>query len=355
MKKRFYELDAIRGIAIMLVLLSHYTWAFDYHFNTLSEHKFHFFYGDFGVQIFFIISGFVIFMSLQNITQIKQFIIARFSRLYPTYWICMFLTILIIFFFPVPTLGNYTLKEVILNTTMIQGLLKTRHIDQVYWSLGVELIFYFIMGLLFYFKQLKHIIIYCFFWLIICLTVYNFQLPFVKYFKVLLITEHAPLFISGIMFHQIKYGKSNYFTHIIIIMSLMIYLINIKPDAIVPNPFEFKLIPRILVISAYLIFYYISYAKIKILENKILLFIGKISYPLYLLHNVIGYSIIYRAKMIYNNQFFYVMLATLISILLAYFVSSNFEIPISKKVKNKLTILFSYYRTKNKPEKIFVK
>jgi peptidoglycan/LPS O-acetylase OafA/YrhL len=80
---RFLELDALRGIAVFLVLLSHYTWAYDYHFQSLSEHSFHFSHGEFGVQVFFMISGFVIFMTIEKTQSIKDFIISRFSRLYP--------------------------------------------------------------------------------------------------------------------------------------------------------------------------------------------------------------------------------------------------------------------------------
>ena len=104
--RRFAELDSLRGIAALLVMLSHYTWAYDYHFGTLGDHFFQFPYGDFGVQVFFIISGFVIFMSLEKAKSIKEFIIGRFTRLYPTYWFCMVLTLVVIILFPVPTLGD---------------------------------------------------------------------------------------------------------------------------------------------------------------------------------------------------------------------------------------------------------
>lgn len=90
MKNRFTELDALRGIAVMLVLISHYTWAYDlnsgdYHFEILEDHKFHFLYGAFGVQIFFVISGFVIFMTLEHTKSAAHFAVNRFARLYPTY------------------------------------------------------------------------------------------------------------------------------------------------------------------------------------------------------------------------------------------------------------------------------
>ena len=65
-----------------------------------------------------------------------------------------------------------------------------------------------------------------------------------------------------------------------------------------------------------------------------------LSYPLYLLHNVIGYSIIFRLKEIYDNQLFYVIVTTIFSILLAYYVTKNIERP-TKNLKLFLTRIMS--------------
>jgi peptidoglycan/LPS O-acetylase OafA/YrhL len=81
-------------------------------------HSFHFLYGDLGVEIFFVISGCVVFMTLKRVQTTKEFIISRFARLFPAYWLCLIITALIIFFFPIPTLGNYTSKEILVNLTM---------------------------------------------------------------------------------------------------------------------------------------------------------------------------------------------------------------------------------------------
>ena len=198
--ERFVELDALRGIAVMLVLLSHYTWAYDYHFKILDEHVFHFPYGDFGVQVFFMISGFVIFMTIEKVDNVKHFAINRFARLYPTYWISIFITLAFIVVFPVPTLGNYELLDILKNFTMLQGFLKAQHIDQVYWSLQVELLFYFIIAIIFYTKQLHRIEFYSILWLFITVVTLLFDFPFEKYLRVLAILDYAPLFIAGMMF-----------------------------------------------------------------------------------------------------------------------------------------------------------
>src|ERR1044072_9360250 len=82
---RIKELDALRGIAALMVVFFHYTfWR--------PQAKLGFNLGTTGVDLFFMISGFVIFMSLLHINQSKEFVINRISRLYPGYWACVTFT-----------------------------------------------------------------------------------------------------------------------------------------------------------------------------------------------------------------------------------------------------------------------
>lgn len=331
--QRFSELDSLRGIACLLVLISHYTWAYNHYFNTLDNQIFYFRYGDFGVQIFFILSGFVIFMTLNKVKSIKEFAVARFARLYPTYWAAMFFTITILFFFPVPGLGNYNLILILKNITMLQAFLRTEHIDQVYWSLCVEIVFYIIMGTLFYFKQLnnKYVSIA---WLSLTLIVFMPDFYLKKFIVVIFILKNAPLFIAGIMFYKVKIGTAKLANHLIIILSfilygLMFYKERIKADSDYNSDFT----PLFLLIVAFVLFYVLIYFSLKSLNNKILLFFGTISYPLYLVHNVIGYSIIYRVKMVTKNQLIQFIVPTIISIILAYIITFFIEKPSIKVLK----------------------
>lgn len=334
--QRFVELDALRGIAVILVLLSHYTWAYDYHFKILNEHIFHFPYGGFGVQIFFMISGFVIFMTIEKVDSVKHFAINRFTRLYPTYWISIMITLTVITIFPVPTLGHYNWVDVLKNFTMFQGFLKAPHVDQVYWSLQVELLFYIIIAIIYYTKQLNRIEFYSLLWLFMVIVTLLFDFLFEKYLRVLAILDHAPLFIAGMMFYKVKLKKSYYLNHIIIGLSLVIFLFSLYFQLIDRGEIGISIVPFLLIICAFLIFYLLIYFDVPFLRNKYLLFLGFISYPLYLLHNVIGYSLIYRLKMIYDNQFFYVVVTTLLTIFFAYIMTKFMEQP-SKWLKKTLT------------------
>ena len=95
---RIAELDALRGIAVLSVILYHYTSRYNDLYQHKSTYLLNFTLGRLGVQLFFIISGFVIFMTLERCSNIKQFIIKRMSRLYPAYIVSVTLTFTIVSF-----------------------------------------------------------------------------------------------------------------------------------------------------------------------------------------------------------------------------------------------------------------
>lgn len=89
---RLAEVDALRGIAAMSVVLFHYTTRFTELFAPPYSPTISFQNGHYGVNLFFIISGFVIFMTLERTSKPMDFVISRFSRLFPAYWFAIFLT-----------------------------------------------------------------------------------------------------------------------------------------------------------------------------------------------------------------------------------------------------------------------
>jgi peptidoglycan/LPS O-acetylase OafA/YrhL len=47
------------------------------------------------VNLFFIVSGYVIFMTLHRTREPMDFVVSRFSRLFPAYWAAVVLTFLV--------------------------------------------------------------------------------------------------------------------------------------------------------------------------------------------------------------------------------------------------------------------
>lgn len=98
--------------------------------------------GDLGVQLFFIISGFVILLSSYGRSP-ARFIGSRVGRLYPAYWVAV-LAAAVLLFVLWPELGaRRSPAEILPNLTMLQGGIQgVGHLDAVYWTLWVELKFY---------------------------------------------------------------------------------------------------------------------------------------------------------------------------------------------------------------------
>jgi peptidoglycan/LPS O-acetylase OafA/YrhL len=163
---RILELESLRGIAALSVLYYHYTYFFrpymKYEFSSTWDFK----YGHHGVELFFMISGFVIFMSLDRVNNVKEFLHKRFVRLYPTYWICLLITLVVLFFNNTHEF-NFTINEKALNILMFQGLFNIKNVDGSYWTLLPELLFYVSMIVLWKFKLTKKIVLVSVVWLIL--------------------------------------------------------------------------------------------------------------------------------------------------------------------------------------------
>lgn len=327
-KERYPELDALRGLSVISVILFHYTFAYDNYFKSFSISRFYFTYGSLAVHLFFIISGFVIFMTLERSKAKMDFVVSRFSRLYPVYWGCMLLTLGAIYLLPIPGIHNFTFREILINMTMLQEFMKTPSIDDVYWTLKIELLFYMIMYFIYVIRKLNHINYISYLWLAIS-TLSSFGLiPFKKYLDLFFILEYAPLFVAGINFYILKKNRGNLFNHLTIGYSLLI-----ESKWLYAHP-ERGLSAVLIIICVYLLFYLFLYDRLSFLNHRVLVFLGGISYSLYLIHNVIGFSIIYRVRTFTDIQLLYLIVPFIISILLATLMTKFIEKPSISFIRN---------------------
>jgi peptidoglycan/LPS O-acetylase OafA/YrhL len=332
---RYQELDSLRGIAAFGVMLFHYSFDY-YNYNRLPNNvntgHFAFKYGYLGVHLFFMISGFVIFMTLEKTKTIKDFIVSRFSRLFPTYWVAISVTLILTWIIAAPFhIGAYTFSQILVNYTMLQSFFRIQHIDISYWTLAVELKFYILLGLVFQFKWLKNIFWICLVWLFASAFVAVVKFPFVEAFKFLFILSHAPLFIAGIGFYTLKIAPDKQQvlkSHILILASLAV-------EMLILYQIRYISVVYYCVFMFFVVFYLFVYGKLKFLQNRILLFLGAISYPFYLLHQNIGFAIIYRLKMVIDNDLFYIPVTITIVIFLAWLISKYVEKPALKYIRGK--------------------
>ena len=275
---RFEGLDILRGLAAIYVVLSHYT---SFCLRELGDTPFYIprETGDYAVWLFFIISGFVIYFSIERSKTWRDFAVSRLTRLYPMYWITLTIVLVAsIYLFAKERMwwGGY-----LVNMTMFQEFFGFENFDNVYWSLTVELAFYLIVGLLFKAGWIQRIGMIATAWLLLAWigTLLGPTLDGTarmilhRYF----IIAYVPFFLMGIMLYLIqKRGISGQRVLIIIASFATIGLIHGWGDLAIS-----------LALFAAAAF---SISRLgRFLVSPVLLWLGAISYALYLIHRNLGY------------------------------------------------------------------
>ena len=139
--ERIVELDSLRGVAALMVVCFHYTTRFDARFGSGHESVVSVPWGRYGVDLFFVVSGYVITSSVTRSPKPSGFAINRVARLYPAYVVAVLVSAVTITVFSLGVAAP-TVPEVLVNLTMFQAFFGVSHIDGVYWTLAVELVFY---------------------------------------------------------------------------------------------------------------------------------------------------------------------------------------------------------------------
>lgn len=155
----------LRGVAALLIVITHYfgvyfgapqvvaalTFSPDLHFvapSWVAYWDFPFFKGPFGVAVFFLISGFVIPFSLRHNTA-GSFLLARAWRIYPTYIASLALGMLAAYaaarHWGQPFGANG--RDLLLNALLVHNLAAAPSLDAINWTLAIELKFYLLAAL----------------------------------------------------------------------------------------------------------------------------------------------------------------------------------------------------------------
>ena len=347
---RFKHVDSLRGIAALLVIWLHVSesfiklpgskstliYDFSWYINT----------GRIGVVIFFAISGFVL---LNSIKSTKSFLVKRFFRLYPVFWVSIIFGILVL----QDQIPAYS--TILANISMMPLMFDKGVIIGVYWTLESELIFYFIGLILFIFGISRNPI-----------AVFLLSLFFVLVFVVVLLTNFtAPnhtglnvmpyhlslMFWGGLYRHfydnpnsRIVVFKLNIATKLLMVV-LTLILFSIPLASLIKGIYltEFKSIQfglaNIIGISLFIILTH--YIKIK---NRLMVWLGTISYSMYLFHPIVFSAVLvgfnrFTASYLYQMSLgIYLFLNVLLTIIFSSIIYILVEKPCMKlaaKITNK--------------------
>jgi peptidoglycan/LPS O-acetylase OafA/YrhL len=276
--KRISFLDGLRGVAILMVILFHayVRWPKLVLYGNKYSGIVFFKYGWLGVDLFFIISGFVILMTLEKTNSFFQFIYHRWLRLFPA----MLIVSILVFatarvFFPERPAGIPVLRDLLPGLIFISNdnLARIFHspmgvLDGVYWSLFVEAKFYVIFGIIFFTFGVNAAIA-SLIGLFVCSML---NVHFISIFS----PEFMGWFASGAMYYLYFKSRGKKYLWMGILMALASALFLPKGNA------DAHLAAAIM--SLFFMLVIINERLQSLIGSKFLLFLGFISYPLYLIH-----------------------------------------------------------------------
>ena len=344
-QKRFYEIDLLRFIAALSVVIFHYGFR-GYATDDMTVMPYLSLaplakYGYLGVQAFFMISGFVILVSASS-GGARRFIVSRTVRLYPAFWVCCSVTF-IVTIIAGGERYSASLHQYAINMSMLNNYFDIESIDNAYWSLFVELKFYLLVMVVLLLRQTHRAKELLGLWLAAVLFQHLGQVGFVEKY---LIPEYAPYFIAGAMFYIIhSEGFSAYNVFIILVN----YLLMAKRayDSAIPigifynTPFNGLVIASLLTVI-FIILFLSTTGCMKPFVSKKWLFFGALTYPLYLIHQQVGYIIFNMLYPLLNPHL--IMLGTLATIILfAFLVNKHIEKRFSRPLKILLERLFALH------------
>lgn len=215
---------------------------------------------------------------------------------------------------------------------MLQDWLRVKSVDGAYWTISSFLSFYFIVFLIHKFNLKKMIYQFCFVWILMICVVKAGSLSGYHVSKILRITfllDHGSFFIIGIMIYLVKFDRYNFYNIFLIISCLLTIC------------FAGGMLDFIAAIIFSLVLLLIILDRLPILNRKPLLFLGSISYSLYLVHQNIGYIIIRQLYKFDFNYFMIILIPIVISLFLATIITFYFEKPILTYFRNRFEFGFS--------------
>lgn len=353
-KIKFIELW--RGIAVLVVVAFHLSARIpppslgQVNGPILANH-----FGKLGVYIFFVISGYLIAKSLEESKSLAHFYAKRISRLWPLFIAASIFIYLFLLVLPAPVVldgrNPFNTQPAtwldLLGSIFFLEDLGFRWVDGVFWSIAVELKFYLYAGLFAAIFKKSYIDVFCSFALALAsidllMIVFNsgpdlrlsgtHELRWLsQILHGVFISAYLPFFAIGLMLFR---GQLDGRFNALCMLSFVIGLIALSEDR------QFDVLTNIKFLIALAFLFAADHF---VLKDRVLLWLGKYSYSLYLFHQMIGLSVMKQLSgyMDYTSSMFVALaLVALISWLFSLMFEWRYRLLVSKG----LLALFSILR-----------
>jgi peptidoglycan/LPS O-acetylase OafA/YrhL len=342
---RLYLLDGLRLMAALMVTAYHFV-AYDKHpgswwpnrtrdiFPTVHQVAT---FGWLGVEVFFLISGFVICMSCWGRT-LRDFIVSRIVRLYPAYWFCVLVTSSVLILPGAVGTSGMSLHRVLTNFTMIAKPLGVGYVDGVYWTLWAEIRFYLLFAIVAAVGLTYHrTVVFCSVWMFASVLTPSMDLNFMW---LIFQPSYSPFFIGGmVLFLIFKFGPTPASCLLLAASWLLAQhqLVSLVNDAEGSVGHELSWNVSLAIVTAfYAVLLAVALRKLDFLNWRWCTPLGALTYPLYLLHEEIGWNVIARTNQLVPP---YMLLATLMAALLvaSWLIHRWVERPLQRRMRRWLT------------------
>ena len=341
---RVPEIDLLRLCAALAVVIYHYT--FDGYYGYYTPVSFGRVslvtrYGYLGVDLFFVISGFVVLLSAWGRAP-DRFVISRIVRLYPAYLVAVTLTALVIALSGTQHF-SVTLFQYVANMTMGNQATRIPNIDVVYWTLWAEIRFYFVVLALSVFRITRGRVIGLM-WVWLAATgieeLHVLPATLTDHLDVLVQAQWSHYFIAGMALCLVsRYGWSvqlglvfglAYANAIYRAVGFAALVSNREHQEIHPVPVA------IIVTCIFIVMTLIASRVTSRLVRPWFASAGALTYPLYLVHAYIGF-IVFTLAARYVNK--WLLLAALIVVMLgvAHLINRQVEARLAPSLKSGLT------------------
>jgi peptidoglycan/LPS O-acetylase OafA/YrhL len=289
---RVNEIDLLRLVAALSVVFFHYSFR-GYAADGMTVMPYPLLepvakYCGFGVELFFMISGFVILMTA-SAGSLRSFVVSRIVRLYPAFWACCTLTFLATLAIGAPrytaTLGQY-----LVNMTMLSEFVGVRPMDGVYWSLFVEMRFYALVSLVLVVGRIRQAQVFLALWLAAAIVLVALD---IDKFRTFLIVDHAAFFIAGATFYLVWAQGPTPGRAVMIAVSWVLALYRTMHGLPSLEQHYHAAMSSLVVAgeitSFFVVMLLVALRRTGPVGRRSWLTAGALTYPLYLLHEYIGF------------------------------------------------------------------
>jgi len=332
--RRYHDVDTLRFLAAVGVMLLHYlargfspedNYSPVFYGQVANFVK----YNYLAVNLFFMISGFVILMSSED-TKPSAFLRSRFLRLYPAYWFCCTVSFILTYVF-INHIFHLTFARYLLNMSMLNGFVGVGFVDGVYWTLLVELKFYLLILIVLLLGKMRSIEWVLAGWLLLSIVQIVLHVDVAEKY---LITNFASFFIAGCLFYRLSKRGFSWLRLVLLLLTIPVGIhyellaLSERAAHFTGLVFHGEMV-ALICLSFYLLFVLVilprqtssGYARFSRL-------LGSLSYPIYLIHLNVGMVLF---NLIGHRLNKWVLLALIVSVMIAgaYLINRYVERPLA--------------------------